>query len=172
MIIQKQYARRNIEGYRSRYEDSFEYRSILRVDDQTTEHLLVKAMSDSLARDIGEDGWSSLSDFREFAGAAYHPETWCIAYRENEPIGVVFAQRYEDKLEEGSLFFIGLLPEYRGKGYAKLLHAKGLEMLSDFGVKEYVGSTDVKNIAMIRAFAANGCRLYAIREVEIGKGLV
>jgi hypothetical protein len=38
-------------------------------------------------------------------------------------------------------------------------------------VKEYVGSTDVQNEAMIRTFAANGCRLYAIRDVEVKIGL-
>jgi GNAT superfamily N-acetyltransferase len=172
MIIQKQYARRNITGYTSPYEDALDYHSIVTMDADHVNTILRDAMKDSAARDIGEEGWSSLADFREFAGEAYHPETWCVAYNNNEPVGVVFAQRYDDRPEEGSLFFIGVLPEHRGKGYAKVLHAKGLEMLAAIGVTEYVGSTDIANAPMIRAFAANGCRLYAVRDVELGKGLV
>lgn len=173
MIIQKQYARRNIEGYLSPYAEELQYKSITELSREEIESALASAMQDSKARDIsGDKGWSELEDFKDFAGNAYHPETWVVAYSGEAPIGVIFAQRYHDKLEEGSIFFIGVLPSSRGKGLSKILHAKGLEMLASLGVKEYVGSTDIQNEPMIRTFATNGCRLYAIRDVEIGEGLV
>jgi RimJ/RimL family protein N-acetyltransferase len=173
MIISKQYARRSIEGYQSPYSESLEYRSISELSNSEVVRLLAETMRDGRARDF--DPTQPELEFNqmiEFAGTAYHPETWVAAYREGEPIGLVFAQRYDDKPSEGSEFFIGVLPPFRGQGLGKVLHAKGLEMLSKLGVQEYVGSTDVQNEAMIRTFAANGCRLYAIREVEIKQGLV
>jgi RimJ/RimL family protein N-acetyltransferase len=112
----------------------------------------------------------AMNEYVEFAGAAHHPETWVVAYDEDRPVGVVFAQRYDDKPEEGSVFFIGVVPEFRGLGFGTVLHAKGLAMLSAIGVKEYVGSTDVQNEAMTRTFATNGCRLYAVRKVDSDTG--
>lgn len=173
MIIQKQYARRNVEGFVSPYDMHFEYKCIQHLDEQALRDVLIDAMSNSLARDIvAEEGWNELKEFIEFAGGAYHPETWLVAYQEERPVGIIFAQRYDDKPEEGSLFFVGVASTYRGKGLAKVLHAKGLELLSQVGVKEYVGSRDVLNIPMIKAFESNGCRLYATRDVEIGEALV
>jgi ribosomal protein S18 acetylase RimI-like enzyme len=173
VIIQKQYARRNIEGFKSPYKDTLIYRSISGLEQAEAERLLGLAMQGTKGRDLDASEPSlELKHNIEFAGAAHHPQTWVIAYLDEEPIGVVFAQRYDDKPEEGSLFFIGVIPEFRGKRFGKILHAKGLEMLSDIGVKEYVGSTDIQNEAMIRTFTANGCMLYAIRDVEVKVGLV
>ena len=173
MIIQKQYARRNIEGYRAPYDQALGYVSITEIGKVELLRVLGEAMRGASARDLDVDHPEiELEHNIEFAGDAYHPETWVIAYKDEQPVGVIFAQRYDDKLEEGSLFFIGVLPEFRGQGLCKVLHAKGLEMLAGIGVKEYVGSTDVQNEAMIRTFAANGCRLYAIRDVDVKVGLV
>ncbi len=52
---------------------------------------------------------------------------------------------------------IGIVPGYRQRGLGKVLHAKGLEILSKQGATEYVGSTDLENPAMIRIFESNGC---------------
>ena len=173
MIIQKQYARRNIEGYRAPYENVLTYVSIREIKRDELLRVLAEAMKGAAARDLDtEQPEMELEHNLEFAGDAYHPETWVVAYQQGQPVGVIFAQRYHDKLEEGSLFFIGVLSEFRGQGLGKLLHAKGLEMLAEIGVKEYVGSTDVQNEAMICTFAANGCRLYAVRDVDVKVGLV
>jgi GNAT superfamily N-acetyltransferase len=172
MIIQKQYARRNIEGFTSPYVDGLRYASIAGMERRDIERALGEAMRDTASRDLDASAPALELDHNiEFAGTAYHPETWVVAYRGDEPAGVIFAQRYDDKMEEGSLFFVGVLPAFRGQGLGKVLHAKGLEMLASIGVKEYVGSTDVQNEAMTRTFAANGCRLYAIRDVEVKVGL-
>jgi ribosomal protein S18 acetylase RimI-like enzyme len=172
MIIQKQYARRNIEGYTLPYSDDLQYVSISELKRDEIERLLAEAMRGTAGRDLDPSQPGPEFDHNiEFAGTAYHPETWVIAYRDEKPVGVIFAQRYDDKMEEGSLFFVGVMPEYRGQGQGKVLHAKGLEMLASIGVKEYVGSTDVQNEAMIKTFAANGCRLYAIRDVDVKVGL-
>jgi ribosomal protein S18 acetylase RimI-like enzyme len=173
MIIQKQYARRNIEGFVSPYQTDLSYVSIATINRREIEHVLGEAMRETSGRDLDPTNPALELDHNiEFAGTAYHPDTWVVAYRGDMPVGIIFAQRYDDKMEEGSLFFIGVLPPFRGQGLGKVLHAKGLEMLASIGVKEYVGSTDVQNEAMIRTFAANGCRLYAIRDVDVKVGLV
>lgn len=174
MIIEKQYARRSIAGFRSPYEDPFQYTSITHIDSYAEIVAVVQQLQDeSLGRDMhDEDAKTKFEGMIEFAGSAYSPESWMIVRDGDRTVGAVFAQRYWDKLEEGSLFVVGLTPEYRGKGYGKILHAKGLELLAAQGVEEYVGSTDIHNIPMIRVFEANGCRLTAVRKIELGNGIV
>lgn len=173
MVIQKQYARRTIDGYVSPYPDRFRYLSISELDIDEVLRLFSNALLGTMGRDLNPaEPAEELKFIIEFAGDAYHPETWVVAYDSEMPIGMIFAQRYADKPLEGSLFFIGVLPEHRGKGFGGILHAKGLEMLAAIGVKEYVGSTDVNNEPMLQVFKANDCRLYAIRDVKVKVGLV
>ena len=135
--------------------------------------VLGRVMSGSSGRDFLEvTAQSEFAGYVEHAGSAFDLRYWMIAYEDEQPAGAVFAQRYWDKMEEGSLFIVGLVPEYRGKGLAKVIHAKGLAMLAAMGVEGYVGSTDVQNLAMIKTFVTNGCRLTAIRNVDIGVGIV
>src|SRR5665213_544338 len=98
----------------------------------------------------------------EHAASAYAPEHWLIAFNNGNPIGYVFPQRYWDVPKEGSIFAIGVLPEMQGRGYGKIIHAKGLKVLAQMGIASYVGSTETKNQAMIAIFLANGCRLSKI----------
>lgn len=157
----------------SPYDDPLTYRSISELNSDDVLSIYTRSIEGGLARDIDQTSpKSEFDDMIQFADSAYHPETWLVGYLNNEPVGVVFAQRYHDKLEEGSLFVIAVLPEFRGQGFGKILHAKGLEALAGIGVREYVGSTDVNNPGMIRIFEANGCRLYAVRDIEIKVGLV
>ncbi len=94
------------------------------------------------------------------------PDKWLVAFISGNPIGYVFPQQFWDKPEEGSIFDIAVLPNFQGKGYGKILHAKGLEMLAEMGVENYVGSTEVENLPMIAIFLANGCVLTKIHTIE------
>lgn len=173
MTIEKQYARRSLIGYRSPYTDPFSYKSILELQHEKVIEVLAAVEGESLGRDFGDENpLAHFSELVEFAGTAYDPTNWMIAFDDGVPVGVVFAQRYWDKMEEGSLFVVGLVPKYRGKGFGLILHAKGLELLATSGVTSYVGSTDVQNIPMIRVFEKNGCQLTAVRKIEFGKGIV
>jgi ribosomal protein S18 acetylase RimI-like enzyme len=46
---------------------------------------------------------------------------------------------------QGTLFYVAVLPAFRGRGYGRALHAGGLAMLAERGVTRYVGSTDTRN---------------------------
>lgn len=173
MILEKQYARRSVVGYKSPYVDPFAYRAINTMMPQDIENALEQARAGSASRDIGKQpAWDEFTEWTEHAGDALDLNNWLIAYHESRRAGVMFAQRYVDKPEEGSIFFIGLTPEFRGKGLAKILHAKGLELLAGIGCTGYVGSTDIQNTAMIRAFEANDCTLTAIRKIDTDNGIV
>jgi GNAT superfamily N-acetyltransferase len=166
MIIQKQYARRDITGYKSPYSDPFEYRSIVEIGMDEVCRTMIPFNENKSAPDRFAQARIEFDELIEYAGTAYKPEYWYAATLGNKIIGVVFPQRYWDKMEEGSIFHIGVLPEHQGKGYGKILHAKGLETLATMGCTGYVGSTEIENARMISVFLANGCKLTAVREVE------
>ena len=67
--------------------------------------------------------------------------------------------------DEGRMFYFGVVPEQREKGYGKIFHAISLELLKTLGAKIYVGSTDTENISMRKIFEANGCILRDIKGI-------
>lgn len=172
MILDKQYARRPLEGYQSPYDDPFTYRSITELDRGELLAIMQQTMDGSLCRDMTDEPAAPKFDgMVEHAEVAFDPSYWLVAYLDDEPAGLVFAQRYYDKMEEGSIFMIGLIEHYRGKGYGKILHAKGLAMLGEMGCTGYIGSTDIENPPMLKIFQQNGCNLTRIRRIEYGEGI-
>lgn len=67
--------------------------------------------------------------------------------------------------DEGRMFYFGVVPEQRCKGYGTIFHAISLELLKTLGAKKYVGSTDTNNEPMRRIFEANGCILWDIKGI-------
>ncbi|SFA96134.1 Acetyltransferase (GNAT) family protein [Lentibacillus halodurans] len=98
-----------------------------------------------------------MQNVRRELGLAYQ-STCRLAYDGRTPIGVVMPHIEPDTRDEGRLFYIGLIPEERGKGKSKTLHKQALQVLKDdFGASYYIGSTSEKNTPMLRTFEANGC---------------
>lgn len=76
----------------------------------------------------------------------------------SEPIGVVLPHLEPGRNQEGRLFWIGIHPKHRGKGYGHHLHLIGLNRLrEDFKAKTYLGATEVKNLPMRKTMQTNGC---------------
>lgn len=107
------------------------------------------------ARDADRE-WQELKDH---IGAALDPTLWRTALVDGEPIGVLLPTVFPGDVCEGSISYVGVLPAHRGCGYGRRLHADGLRLMAERGATHYVGSTDVRNEAMARTFAANGCRV-------------
>ncbi|MFD1205273.1 GNAT family N-acetyltransferase [Sporosarcina contaminans] len=82
-----------------------------------------------------------------------------IFYKENDVIGLGIPHIEAGTDDEGRLFYFGVVPQWRGKGYGAICHRLSLERLKEFRAKTYVGSTDVNNVHMIRIFERNGCTL-------------
>ncbi len=82
----------------------------------------------------------------------------CIAiYEENKPIGITIPHIEPETIDEGRLFYFGLLPEERGKGRSVQLHYQSLLFLKQMGATYYIGSTHETNLIMQNVFLKNGC---------------
>ncbi|MFH1864364.1 MAG: GNAT family N-acetyltransferase [Candidatus Eisenbacteria bacterium] len=128
------------------------------------EGLLCSVVDDALTRFLGDSfssdgigilswdrpGSSEVNDALERAG-------WALAQVDGETVGVVLPQEFPDHDGEGTLFYVAVLPAFRGRGHGRALHAAGLAMLAERGVTRYVGSTDTRNGPMLKIFEANGC---------------
>lgn len=101
------------------------------------------------------DPQSEWNDLVRYAGELFDPERWYLVDDARGPVGVLLPQAYD--ATTGSIFYVAVLPARRGEGLGTALHAAGLRDLADRGLARYVGSTDVRNAAMLRVFARNGC---------------
>ena len=95
-------------------------------------------------------------------------ENWsksCRAiYLESKPIGVSIPHIEPGTLNEGRLFYFGLLPEERGKGQSALIHYQSMYLLKQMGATYYIGSTHETNKKMQKVFSRNGCSIRAKTE--------
>ena len=69
-------------------------------------------------------------------------------------------QVVEDGLEEATIYYIGVLPEYRGQGFATDLLLNGTRVLQDVGVWRVFCDTDANNLPMISTFKRVGYQQY------------
>lgn len=89
----------------------------------------------------------------------------CLVFFMNEtPIGISIPHIEPGTIDEGRLFYFGLLPEARGQGLSTALHLQSLSYLREMGAAHYIGSTHLKNTKMQRVFEKNGCRVAAYTE--------
>lgn len=154
----KVFVERDLAGYEPP-DDPFTYATLGDVG----ETVFVRVMSRAAEGDPFEDAMARdpVDDFRElveYAGDAFDPAWWRIAKVEGRTAGVVLPQRFPGPGDEGTLFYMGIVPELRGRGLGRALHAAGLGFLARAGVTRYVGSTDARNAPMLRVFAVNECR--------------
>lgn len=87
-------------------------------------------------------------------GDAFDPTRWFLVDDAQGPVGIVLPQA---NAKTGTFYYVGVVPPRRGQGLGGAIHALGLRLLADAGLERYVGSTDVRNAAMLAVFARNGC---------------
>jgi len=51
--------------------------------------------------------------------------------------------------EEGRMFYSGIVPSMRGKGFGTKMHMATLPIMKKMGATYYVGSTDERNEHMV-----------------------
>jgi len=86
---------------------------------------------------------------------------WTLYRLNGKYIGYALPALFRHNPEEGTVKFIGLLPEYTGKGYGWRIHLHALSLLAQMGAKTYIGSTETDNPAMIQVFKKNRCEVFA-----------
>lgn len=74
-------------------------------------------------------------------------------------IGISIPHIEMGTVDEGRLFYFGIVPSLRGQGLGEIIHKISLVLLQEFQASSYVGSTDVNNSYMIKIFEKNGCKL-------------
>lgn len=80
-----------------------------------------------------------------------------LAYNhQGELVDLVAPVRMLDASQEGSIGYIGIVPEQRGRGYIHDLPAKGMAVLRSAGIKRIYSEADSRNTAMLRAFERAG----------------
>jgi ribosomal protein S18 acetylase RimI-like enzyme len=104
-----------------------------------------------------------LNKMKRLVRNTYEINQWKIVSTRNKNIGIIMPHIFPEKPGLGTLLEIGLKPECRGKGYGRIIHAHGLELLKQMGAKKYLGSTETTNYAMLRVFEINGCKKWFIR---------
>jgi ribosomal protein S18 acetylase RimI-like enzyme len=139
-------------------EEEFGHWSLTDLGDREFRSYLDRASEGDVFED--KDDRNPEREFRElieYAGKALDRDLWRVMLEDGEPVGVVLPQADEECPTEGSLFYIGVLPAHRGKGLGRRLHAASLALLAAAGLEKCLGSSDVRNVAMLRVFAAKGC---------------
>ena len=155
---EKIFVEKDLRAFRTGREDPFVYRSLAEIGEDRFIEVMAEAATGDPFEDVGtRDPRSDFADLISYAGASFDPTWWCVAYLDRNPIGVVLPQVFSDRTNEGTLFYVGVLPEFRGRGFGRILHSSGLGRLARRGVERYVGSTDARNLPMIAVFRANGC---------------
>ncbi|MES1022741.1 GNAT family N-acetyltransferase [Gloeocapsa sp. BRSZ] len=99
-------------------------------------------------------------------GFSYQNEWWQFGMNENQDIvgfvlPVVFTGCAKDGLEEGSIYYMGILPEYQGLGFASDFLSKGTRILQETGVWRVFCDTAVNNVRMISTFKRVGYQQYS-----------
>lgn len=97
---------------------------------------------------------------------SYQPEWWQFGINQNGDIvgfvlPVIFNGGAKEDLEEGTIYYLGVLLEYRGLGFANDLLAQGTRTLQEIGVWQVFCDTAVANVPMISAFKQVGYRQYS-----------
>ena len=93
----------------------------------------------------------------------YHPEDWELALIKKEPVGVVVPAYLDDRRDSAGNLYVRVIPIMRGQGFGRLLHYRGLEIISKRGVRNYLSSCDCLNLPMIKIFESLNYRLVAIQ---------
>lgn len=87
-----------------------------------------------------------------------------VIYFEDKPVGISIPHIESGTVDEGRLFYFGILPEERGKGHSVPIHYQSMNLLKELGATYYIGSTHETNKKMQKVFLKNGCSIKAETE--------
>lgn len=136
---------------------------VIKSIEQITADLFIEVWKETMIGSLNAS--STLSIEKEFMGMKSelgldYEKSCLMAFLEKKPIGITMPHIEPGTVDEGRLFYFGLLPEYRGKGWGSTLHKLSLHLLKKMGAAYYIGATGYKNIPMQRIFQINGCQMF------------
>ncbi|MGF3102795.1 hypothetical protein [Rossellomorea sp. DUT-2] len=156
---------------KSEINHSFTLKNLHKISENEFAHIWMHTMEGSLNAPSSLTMPEQMKSVANELGDSYKDS--CIAiYEGNQPIGVIMPHIEPGTVDEGRLFYFGLIPDERSKGKSKLLHKLALNLLaSEFQAKNYIGGTSKNNAPMIRTFLANGCEVKEVNRVFYKKSL-
>jgi len=102
------------------------------------------------------------------------PDWWRLLCFRDEPVGFVLPVTYDEMdragLVEGTIFHVGVIPEFRGRGFGRLLLREAARVLMNGGVRRIFCDTDETNAPMIHLFESEGWGRLPTREVPLPLG--
>jgi ribosomal protein S18 acetylase RimI-like enzyme len=125
------------------------FKSIVEVGEklftETVERVTFETLDSLMA-----DDWKTLGSNRaakEYVASLkemdFNPEMWLLAYDGDTLIGLIITQRFDETY--GAINYIGVLPEYRGRGYGSGLVIEGVRLLKGASVDKIIADIDVEN---------------------------
>ena len=95
--------------------------------------LLAASEGDPFETSTAESAEADFDALIEGAGEQFDPAGWFVAQHSGEEVGVLLPQLCPDKLSVGTLFYVGVSPQFRGRGLGTAMHAEGLRAASTQG---------------------------------------
>jgi RimJ/RimL family protein N-acetyltransferase len=152
---------RSLRNFKSGGADNLKYRSLPEIELNQFFSLFKACVEDPIKK--FDQFKKYINKMKKLIHNTYDIENWKAVSLNNVNIGIVMPHIFPEDSKLGTLLQIGLKADYRGKGYGRKIHARGLELLKEMGAKRYLGSTETTNYAMLRVFELNGCRKLFIR---------
>lgn len=153
----KLFFEKNLENYFRPYDNLFEFKTLTEVAEKAFIEMMVNASVGDPFEDMSSNPEKEFQELVDYAGEKFNSDWWKIVYLNNMPIGVILPQIFAHTSDEGTLFYLGIIPEFRGKGFGKIIHSIGLDFLRSKNILKYKGSTDIENKSMISIFRKNDC---------------
>jgi ribosomal protein S18 acetylase RimI-like enzyme len=120
----------------------------------TRDSLLTRALEEH-----GAPG-AARADFTDAQALEYEPEWWELSYVDDALAGVIMGARNPSS---AVVWYVGVVPDARGRGLATQLVRRGTERLLAAGLDEIRGDCDLANVGMIKGFERAGYELFARR---------
>jgi len=142
------------------FDNILHFKNIDQVGEETFTSMVEEVTRNTLDSLMGDDANRLGADraASEFVSSLKHidftPEWWQLGYINNEPVGLILSQRFDDK--EGAINYIGVLPKLRGKGYGLHLIAEGTRVLLKSGITKIYADIDAANTPMKAALEKLG----------------
>ncbi len=87
----------------------------------------------------------------------FFPEDWALLRIDGAAAGVVLPAFVEAERQACTNLYVGVVPEFRGRGLGGVLVRRGVDTMLARGATRYIGSCDVCNAPMRRIFERIGC---------------
>jgi ribosomal protein S18 acetylase RimI-like enzyme len=115
-----------------------------------------------LTRAMEEHGalGAARADFTDAQALEYEPEWWELAYVDGALAGVIMGARNPSS---AVVWYVGVVPEARGRGLATQLVRRGTGRLLGAGLDDIRGDCDLANVGMVKGFERAGYEQFARR---------